>query len=190
MGPDLAPAARVTGAVISAITDEQLAGPTPSPGCTVGDLVVHVEGLAVGLVATARKTARAPAVEPPPDGAAGPAHGWRERIPARLAELAEAWRAPTAWEGSTQAGGVPLDAAAAGMFALDEIVVHGWELAVATGQPYPADGASVRACAEFLAGVPRSAELFGPVVAVPPDAPDIDRLVGLSGRDPAWRPRA
>jgi uncharacterized protein (TIGR03086 family) len=187
--PDFAPSARLTGAVIGAITDEQLGRPTPSPDCTVGDLIEHVDGLAVGLVHTARKT------DPPPDaatprdgGAAGPADGWRERVPARLAALAEAWRDPAAWEGSTQAGGVPLEAAAAALFALDEIVVHGWELAVATGQPYPADEEAARACAEFLADAPRAAELFGPVVEVPATAPALDRLVGLTGRDPAWRP--
>jgi uncharacterized protein (TIGR03086 family) len=143
----------------------------------------------VGLVGTARKTDPPPDAPPPRDGdAAELADGWRERIPARLDALARAWGDPAAWEGSTQAGGVPLEAAAAGMFALDEIVVHGWELAVATGQDYPADAAAVRACAEFLAGVPRAAELFGPVVEVPADAPALDRLVGLTGRDPAWRP--
>lgn len=188
MRPDFAPSARVTGAVIGAITDEQLGHPTPSPDHTVGDLVEHVEGVAVGLVGTARKTDPPPDAARPDGAATGPAAGWRERVPARLAALAQAWRDPAAWEGSTQAGGVPLEAAAAGMFALDEIVVHGWELAVATGQPYPVDEEAARACAEFLAGVPRAAELFGPVVEVPADAPAIDRLVGLSGRDPAWRP--
>jgi len=28
--------------------------------------------------------------------------------------------------------------------------------------------------------------LFGPVVEVPEDAPLLDRVIGLSGRDPAW----
>ena len=30
--------------------------------------------------------------------------------------------------------------------------------------------------------------LFGPPVSVPDDAPLLDRLLGLTGRDPAWRP--
>jgi uncharacterized protein (TIGR03086 family) len=179
----------VTGAVIGAITDEQLGRPTPSPAYTVGDLVEHVEGLAVGLVGTAHKAAPPPDAVPPRDGDTSElVDGWRERIPALLVAMAEAWRDPAAWEGSTQAGGVELEAAAAGMFALDEILVHGWELAAATGQGYPADEAAVQACIEFMAGVPRAEELFGPVVEVPADAPAIDRLVGLSGRDPAWRP--
>jgi len=31
--------------------------------------------------------------------------------------------------------------------------------------------------------------IFGPTITVPDDAPLLDRVVGLSGRDPAWSPR-
>jgi hypothetical protein len=30
---------------------------------------------------------------------------------------------------------------------------------------------------------------FGPAVAIPPEAPEFDRVLGLLGRDPAWAPR-
>ena len=75
--------------------------------------------------------------------------------------------------------------------AVNEVLVHGWDLAVATGQPYAADPTSVAACTGFAAQAAAEGPtpgLFGPPVPVPDDAPPLDRLLGLTGRDPAWRP--
>jgi uncharacterized protein (TIGR03086 family) len=186
--PDFAPAVAATSAVVRGVPGDALGCPTPSPAYTVGDLLDHLDGLSWWLQYTARK------VPIPGDGdTARPASaellapGWRERIPQQLAELAACWRDPTAWEGDATAGAVTLPAAAAAMFALDEVVVHGWELARSTGQPYAPDEPTVRALVDFLREQPRSEELFGPVVEQPPGAPAIDVLVGLTGRDPAWR---
>ena len=33
-------------------------------------------------------------------------------------------------------------------------------------------------------------QIYGPVVEIPADAPVFDRLLGLTGRDPAWAPPA
>jgi uncharacterized protein (TIGR03086 family) len=113
---------------------------------------------------------------------------WRTSIPPRLDELAAAWSAPGAWEGTTVAAGVDLPAAMAGMFALDELVVHGWDLATATGQAYTPDPDAITALLEFLpavaaGGAPREG-LFGPSVAVPEDASPLDQVLGLTGRTP------
>ena len=85
-----------------------------------------------------------------------------------------------------------------GLVALDELVVHGWDLAVSTGQAYAADPVAVEACAEWVAGFAPPADgpdapadeggLFGRPVPVGADASALDRLLGLTGRDPAWRP--
>jgi uncharacterized protein (TIGR03086 family) len=76
--------------------------------------------------------------------------------------------------------------------ALDEVVLHGWDLAAATGQPYSVEPAQLEAVYGFVrssagqnpAGTPG---LFGPPILVPDDAPLLDRVVGLAGRQPGWR---
>ncbi len=40
-----------------------------------------------------------------------------------------------------------------GVVALDELVLHGWDLARATGQPFNVDSASVQACLGFAASM-------------------------------------
>jgi uncharacterized protein (TIGR03086 family) len=81
---------------------------------------------------------------------------------------------------------VTLPGEIAAMVALDELVLHGWDLALGTGQQFECDPASTEVCFEFtsMASVPgeeASREgLFGPVVDVPPDAPLLHRALGLS----------
>ena len=98
-----------------------------------------------------------------------------------------AWRAGGLARTVEPLGGLPL----AELQALD-LLVHGWDLARATGQPdeLPADVAA-RAWAvwsEVPVDVGRSMGQFGPEVPVPAGAPVGDRLLGLLGRDPAWTP--
>jgi uncharacterized protein (TIGR03086 family) len=108
--------------------------------------------------------------------------------------LADAWRDPEAWTGMTKAGGVELPGEVAGLVALDEIVIHGWDIARASGQEYDCDPASLEAVHGFVMQFSEPGQeearagLFGPVVEVPDDAPLLDRVIGLTGRDPAWSP--
>jgi uncharacterized protein (TIGR03086 family) len=81
-----------------------------------------------------------------------------------------------------------------GVVALNEVLVHGWDLAAATGQPYRADPASAERCLAFTLDVAANAPevrsgMFGPVVPVPDDAPVLERLLGQTGRNPHWAAR-
>ncbi|MGO2720862.1 MAG: TIGR03086 family metal-binding protein [Brachybacterium tyrofermentans] len=185
---DLRPAADAIASIVEGVPADSLTHPTPSTEYLVGDLLEHVDGLSAGLQAAARK-------QPVPeselrDGDADLLRpDWRERIPVQLADLARAWGPPSAWQGETVEGGVPLLASAAGMFVLDELVVHGWELARATGQPFDAPEDDVLALIDFLSSLPPMPEgegLFAPRVPISETAPPMDRLLGLTGRDPSW----
>ncbi|WP_019632059.1 TIGR03086 family metal-binding protein [Actinomadura atramentaria] len=191
MVPDLRRAADRLATLTNEIPDDLLTAPTPCPGLTVGDLLEHVDGFSLAFAAAARK-----AVPPGVGGRRAPdasrlTPDWRGRIPAALDDLVAAWRDPAAWTGDTRVGGVDLPGATAGLFALDELVVHGWDLARAAELPFAADDRDVEACARVLTPAPgeeRTGDAFGPVVPVPPDASPLDRLIGLSGRNPSWTP--
>ncbi len=187
---DLMPAATTLGRVVQQIPDERLGDPTPCPDFTVGDLVEHVGGLALAFTAAARKDLGAYTDSPPEPDAARLTSDWRTRIPADLLALAAAWREPDAWTGMTRAGGVDLPGEVGGLVALDEIVLHGWDLAVATGRPFEVDPDLLGAVHGFVASFGSDPQarngLFGPIVEVPSGAPLLERVVGLAGRDPAW----
>ncbi len=77
--------------------------------------------------------------------------------------------------------------------ALGEYIVHAWDLATATGQPYDAPVTAVRPAHEFLEGMvapeyrgPDSG-FFDAEVPVPDDASPLDQLLGFVGRDPQWQ---
>ncbi len=191
---DLQPAAQRMTHLIEGVGDDQLAAPTPCTDTSLGKLLDHVSKLTVFFAGAARKDPevgdRGGAVD-----AAQLGDDWRTRIPRDLALLADAWREPDAWSGMTKAGGRDMPGEVAGIVTLDELVLHGWDIAAASGQDYECDEASLEAVYEFVAplaapGAEAQREgLFGPVVDVADDAPLLDRVLGLAGRDPGWSPR-
>jgi uncharacterized protein (TIGR03086 family) len=186
---DLEPATRTLTQIVERVRDDQLDAPTPCTEAALGDLLDHVDTLSQAFTAAATKTATAAGRSPADASRLGP--DWRTRIPERLATLAAAWRDPQAWMGMTRAGGIDMPAEIAGVVALDEVILHGWDIAVAGGQFFDCDEALLQAAYGFVqsavaqnpGGTPG---LFGPPVAVPDEAPLLDRLLGLSGRDPGW----
>ena len=187
---DLHSAAQRTASLVISIADEQLDLPTPCPDTGVGDLIDHLGVFAVHFLAAARKESGDRTSPPPPPSRANLEPDWRDRISRDLLALADAWRDPQAWEGSTYAGGMEMPAEVVGLVALDELVVHGWDIAVATAQPYAPAAQEIEAAMAFVTSfdAPRDGTLFGPIVPVADDATPLDRLLGLTGRDPSWQP--
>ncbi len=188
---DLRPAAARFVALAAGTADGELTGATPCTAYDVGDLIDHVALVAEGSRALAHDDLAAVAATRSASGRSHLGPAWRDDLAALLGDLGEAWAEPGAWEGP----GVPgsgLGRATWGRIALTELVVHGWDLAVATGQPFGLDDApTLDACwAHVAAFVPVAPvpQLWGPAVAVPDDAPAIDRIVAVTGRDPGWAP--
>jgi uncharacterized protein (TIGR03086 family) len=189
---DFRSATQRLAALVTRVSDDELGGPTPCPAYTLGDLIDHVGGLALAFAAAARK-AGGPLVEQTPSGqAARLGHDWRDRIAGDLRDLATAWAEPGAWSGMTRIAGMDSPAEMVGLTAADELVVHGWDVARATGQPYEAEPEMLDAAQRFLGlfaspDAPAGPEvLFGPSRQVPGDAPMLERIVALAGRDVAW----
>jgi uncharacterized protein (TIGR03086 family) len=180
-------------ALVGEVPDKLLDQPTPCPAYAVGDLLEHIGGLTLAFTAAARKDPGELREQAPAGDASRLGDDWRTRIPRDLEVLAEAWRDPVAWIGMTRAGGVDLPGEIAGVVALDELVIHAWDLARSSGQLYDCDAGVFEVVHGFVAQFADQPEarqgLFGPVVDQPSSAPLLDRVIGLAGRDPAWSPQ-
>jgi uncharacterized protein (TIGR03086 family) len=194
---DLRPATNQVGALLGTVRDDDLAAPTPCTGYSLGALLDHFMALTNAFAVAARKGDLSQLAGESPAGKAAAEHldpRWREVLPTRLDDLAAAWNEPGAWEGETIAAGPVMPARTAGLFALDEVVLHGWDLARATGQDYGVDPTHLAALGPFveMTAQPDQAGLrsgmFGPVVDVASAATSWDRTLGLAGRDPRWTP--
>jgi uncharacterized protein (TIGR03086 family) len=187
---DLGPAADQMAAIVLNIREEQLAEPTPCDRTNVADMLSHVHGLSMAFRdAAAKSSGPTTSGQARADGAQLPVD-WRYSIQTRLAELVEAWRAPEAWQGETTAGGLTMPAEEAGLVVNNELVLHGWDLAVATGQPYQVAPENLEASWQFVVNTPDDPKaregLFGPRLPISDDAPLLDKTLAYAGRDPRW----
>lgn len=185
---DLEPATTEMTRLIGDVRDDDLARPTPCDGWTVGDLIAHIHQFVDVFTCTGRKDP----VDPPQHLV----DDWRSAIPARLAEMADAWRDDAAWVGEVAVGGVAMSSADNAVVAAEELTVHAWDLARATGQHFTAQPAMLDRVEEFLVMFapgtdegsfgPAGQGPFGPVAPVPSDADRFDRALAATGRDPRW----
>jgi len=179
---DLGPATRELSRVAAHVGDDDLDRPTPCADWTVRDLLGHLLALTAHFAGVARHEAAERGG--PPAALTG---DWRVLLDARLADLAAAWDEPGAWEGDGAAGGIEMPNAQLGVVALEEVVLHGWDLAQAVGAPFTVAEDDVAPVAVFVAGFEhappeRRAGLYGPTIAADEDG--FARVLALAGRDP------
>ena len=108
-----------------------------------------------------------------------------EQVRRNTARLGDALPAALAHPLNIGDAGMPGDMAAS--MILWEYQVHGWDLAQAAGLSWSPDEEGLEASLAFAPNMltpdyQGEGKIFGPVVAVPADAPAMDRLAGLSGR--------
>jgi uncharacterized protein (TIGR03086 family) len=109
-------------------------------------------------------------------------------VTAAAKENLASWRQPGAFEGDRSYFFGTFPATGAAVLNLEEVVVHNWDVAKATGQELVIEPAVGQMIYDWGVSIPlddfREHGAFGPEVAVPASAPIIDRLVGLLGRQP------
>ncbi|MFP5284048.1 MAG: TIGR03086 family metal-binding protein [Actinomycetes bacterium] len=187
---DLMPtAARRVAAVARGAAQADLHNPTPCTDFDLGTLVTHFAGTTSGMVRAARREAldpRNPWGAPP-----GLTEGdWASDLADNVEEVGQAWSDPEAWTGSVDLAGSSMPASMCGGMAFVEILLHGWDLAAASGQQLQLDpgvGEELRRVIAETAEHGRQMHAYGPEVPVPASADDFDHALGLAGRDPGWQ---
>jgi uncharacterized protein (TIGR03086 family) len=146
----------------------RLAGPTPCPGWDVRGLLGHL----VATVDRARVIGEGGDPNAMPRVVAGVADdGWGDALAAAEGEAAAAWADGARLDAPVTVpwGHVPGRAALFGY--LREALVHGWDLAVATGQDVEADPATAAAVLAETRRVLPAAPRGGPIPFAPPVQP-------------------
>ncbi len=160
--------------------DQQWDAPTPCEGWTVRDVVAHTLDTERNFLAT-RELPLAKA----PDHA-DPALAWRHHAAAVVAVLGQEGVAEHEYDGYF--GRTTIAATMADFYGWD-LVIHGWDVARATGQPWSLSDdevASLSATADGWGPALHSDGVCGPEVEVAPSAPAYEKLLARLGRDPHW----
>jgi uncharacterized protein (TIGR03086 family) len=183
----LATALDGTGRLVAGVTAGRWELPTPCTEWSVRQLVNHLVGgnrLFTRVLAGAQL--------PPPEQlgrraaedqlGADPAAAWR----GSAAELLDAFAGPGVLGRAHAVPAGTLPGPAVLHLRVVETLVHGWDLARATGQQPPFPDALVEPelafSADLLGRLPKGRQPFGPPQPAADDAPALDRLAALLGR--------
>lgn len=104
---------------------------------------------------------------------------------AQLDRALAAWAPAEVWDSEIDTGGGKTPAPQIAEMVLMEMVLHGWDLATATGQPYQTSdeiAATVAKAVAASAEMYRQYDGFAAEVQVGPDATPLDKALAESGR--------
>lgn len=182
----LTEAGTAVAAATRAGANADLAGATPCNDWDLRTLARHFVGTTGAFVRAGRDRALDPD-DPWGAQATLPEPDWADRLAGQVEAMAAAWSQPDAWSGSIE--GAPMPAAAVAELGLIELLLHGWDVARATGQSLAVSdalGAELLRCLEPTLEQGRQMEVYGSPVSVPDGTPAFSRALALSGRDPDW----
>ena len=173
---------------VATVAPDQWSNQSPCEDWTARDVVRHIVDMHAAMLSpVGRRLSPAPSVDEDPLEAFNSA---RADVELLLADPDLAHAAVSTPAGSMTAGEHVDQVVSADM------VLHGWDLARATGQLDTIDPAEVDAMWPAAQQIPEVMRIpgafgpgivvYGPAVEVPSDAPLQDRLLGLLGRDPQW----
>ena len=177
-------------AKVAAVKLVQWSNQSPCDEWTARDVVGHIIDMhGVMLRGLDREPTQAPALADDPRGAWRAARADMERL---LDDHEFAARVV-----DTPGGRMTVEQHVDDVASMD-LVLHGWDLAKATGQDATIDPNEVEKLWPALSDLPEEMYIpeafgpgivvFGPKVDVPEDAPTQDRLLGAIGRDPNFQP--
>jgi len=168
-------------AAILDAADDQWDAATPCDGWTVRDVVVHA-------IDTEREFLERQELSPgPAPDLSDPAAAWREHAAAVAEVLGRADVADREYDGYF--GRTTIAATMADFYGWD-LVIHGSDIARATGQPWSisdTEAAGMHATADGWGDALYSEGVCTSAVPVPDDASATDRLLARLGRDPEWQ---
>jgi uncharacterized protein (TIGR03086 family) len=185
-------AVRASVALVSQVTAEDLARPTPCGDWNLGELLAHMIAQHHGFAASARGGAQDLAGWQPGPPPADPAKEYAAAADDVLAAFAEDGVLDRAFALPEILPAVTFPGRQAVAFHLVDYTVHGWDVARALGVPYDLDPAVLEASRKVAAMVPggdyrtQPNAAFAPAVEAPAGASTLDQIVAILGRSPTW----
>jgi uncharacterized protein (TIGR03086 family) len=184
--------------VVSLVTPDDLALPTPCADWNLADLLAHMTVQHRGFAAAARGHGADEAVWHTDTVAAAVAADPAGVYAEAAAEVLDAFAGPDVLDASFALPELGPGAAFPGAMAIGfhhvDYVVHGWDVARTLGRSYQLPDDVVAAAVPLAFVVPdgefRTADgaVFGPAVQPTGQSSDLDRILAHLGRAPQWQP--